>query len=180
MSYIVDTLTRDPAGKADLRLDGVMRSFSSNGTVLSYYQLTPSEISGVISWLAIRKPDTQEQLLGSMQSVDGTLVTDDAQLYNAHKPLVSPLLEGDSSPVARAGGSIFSSDGTSGVCGGCNTSLMCDAFTSAQHIKKHTSLLFLLLFSRKTHPECLRKSSKTPLRSSYHWSGYANSSDLAQ
>ena len=89
----------DPAGRADIGLDGVMRSLSGEGIVLDIYKLNATELTEAIDWLATWMPEKKELLLATLQGVDGTFVTDEEQLYDASTPLLSKILQGDTSPV---------------------------------------------------------------------------------
>ena len=86
----------DPEGRADLGLDGVMRSFSGNGTIIDYYKMNETEISGVIDLLTAWKPEKRESLLGALQAAIGISITNETQIYDANTPLLSTILEGDS------------------------------------------------------------------------------------
>jgi hypothetical protein len=92
----------DPEGRADLGLDGVMRSFSGNGTIIDYYKMNETEISGVIDLLTAWKPEKRESLLGALQAAIGISITNETQIYDANTPLLSTILEGDSASPSQA------------------------------------------------------------------------------
>jgi len=93
-------MNMDPEGRADIGLDGVMRSFSGAGTVIDYYQLNATELIGTIDFFSELKPGKKELLQGVFEGVLGTSVTDEEQIHDADTPLISDLLKSDTSPVA--------------------------------------------------------------------------------
>ncbi|PVH72646.1 hypothetical protein DL98DRAFT_520379, partial [Cadophora sp. DSE1049] len=110
------SMLSDPSGRLDIGLDGVMRSLSSNGTIIDYYKLNAAELSETLELVTSRYPDKGEVLLTTFAGVDGTLVTDDGKLFDTDVPLVSALLEDDGDKL------VFGR----GICAtGCLSSLMC-------------------------------------------------------
>ena len=77
------------AGYLNVGEDGVLRSFTADGTVVDYYQLDPDQVSTfskkqLEAWdaLEVETPESVIALAGS-EPQDGRLVTDSVQLFQA-------------------------------------------------------------------------------------------------
>jgi hypothetical protein len=132
LSDIISSLNMDPEGRADLDLDGVMRSFSGNGTIIDYYKMGETEISGVINLLIAWKPEKRETLLAALQAAIGTSVGNEAQIYDTNTPLLSAILEVDSvrrGKFRREPNILCADCGGAGnlPCGGCISTVQCIA-----------------------------------------------------
>lgn len=92
-------MVSDPAGRVDIGIDGVMRSLSGDGTILDYYKLNATELSMTLDLISSQYPEKEDALLAIFEGIDGTLITDDGQLFDSGVPLVSAFLASDSSPV---------------------------------------------------------------------------------
>lgn len=92
-------MVSDPAGRVDIGIDGVMRSLSGDGTILDYYKLNATELSITLDFISSQYPEKEDALLATFEGIDGTLITDDGQLFDSGVPLVSTFLAGDSSPI---------------------------------------------------------------------------------
>ena len=72
----------DPLGFVGTSADGVLRSYSANGTVLDYRKLSNANIQTLINSIPASNKDQATELRALFGNADGNDVTDDDQIFN--------------------------------------------------------------------------------------------------
>ncbi|KAK3720106.1 aspartate--tRNA ligase msd1 [Vermiconidia calcicola] len=76
------SMETDPLGFVGTSADGVLRSYSANGTVLDYRKLSNANIQTLINSIPASNKDQATELRALFGNADGNDVTDDDQIFN--------------------------------------------------------------------------------------------------
>lgn len=93
-------MAQDPDGFFHLADDGVQRSYDASGNVIDYRQLTNAEIMSMIDALPASRADMSSHLYAEFAEIDGTSVTDEAQLMDPSDHLRPQGADGESEDIA--------------------------------------------------------------------------------